>query len=249
MQPPPVDGLELRLAKLWGPLKAKRYLDIKQVDRDLTTVGLMGQLTVDVGAGICIDALRLAKSAGGFCVAVDLQKGSLMQGKQWADEMGVDGGVDFVIGSALDLPIRNAQSGLTVSYSAIDHLPSKELAQQWLDEMSRITLPGGTVVLTTSNRQWPLYVAFRLAGRLLPSFRQELFFRPSELVAMMTKAGLSPRAFDGRGLFYPYAIRGFSLFILAVGKAINYFQRFSCFKALCSRVGYRATRTPLRVPA
>jgi len=237
-----VDDLDVFLTKLWGPLKANRYLDIKKVDRRLTKVSAEDHLAIDVGAGLCLDSIRLAKVSRVFCIAVDLQRSALTQGRSWATELGVSKKLDFVVASALDLPFRNSRADLTVSYSAIDHLPSRESVQRWFDEMSRITRPGGGVVLTTSNRLWLFYPAFQLACHVLPGFRKELFFRPSELVVMMTKAGLRPKAFDGRGLYYPYTRKGFVHISLFMGKLINSFQDLSIFKVLCGRIGFRATK-------
>jgi ubiquinone/menaquinone biosynthesis C-methylase UbiE len=239
-----LENIRALLARLWGPLKANRYLDIKKVDRDLTQLKIGDHLVIDVGAGLCLDSLLLASNPEVSCISVDLQRSALDQGRSWAKELGIRGNIDFIVASALDLPIRDARGDVTVSYSAIDHLPSKKPVQLWFDEMSRVTHHGGHIILTTSNRLWLCYGPFQLASHIIPNFRQELFFRPSELAVNMMKAGLNPEAFDGRGLYYPlpYNTKGFFLLNMILGKFINFFQDFSSFKKFCGRIGYRATK-------
>lgn len=242
--------IEALLSRVSEPYQAKRYLDLKKVDRALTKIATENSIVVDVGAGLCLDLLSLVSHRHVYCVAVDLSKQDLITGKLWAKELDIHTRMDFCVADALNLPFHDERADLVVSYSAIEHLPRRELAQRWINEMSRITCKGGTAVLTTSNKLWPTYALIRIRNRIrkpIEAWRiNEFFFHPYEVEDMIKKAGLCPIAFEGRGLYYYHVIRpcfpGSSRFNSAVEKIINLFQNFSCFKILCGRIGFRAIK-------
>jgi len=238
--------LEALLSKLWDPLEAKRYLNIKKVDRALTKIH-PGNYIADIGAGLCLDILTYMtadRSIKG--VAVDISKKDLVIGRDWAKILGVHNRLDLCIASALNLPFRDERIDLSVSYSAIEHLPKREFAQSWINEMARITRKGGTVVVTTSNKLWPTYIFIRITEFLKHRRSNEFFFHPYEVKAMIERAGFCPVAFCGRGLYYyelfPSILPGSKYINSAVSKIINSLQNFSCFQVICGRIGFRAIK-------
>jgi len=70
-------------------------------------------------------------------------------------------GLDVVLGSATCLPYADASFDLVCSFKVLAHVQDIALA---LEEISRVTRPGGTLALEFYN-PWSLrYVAKRLAG-------------------------------------------------------------------------------------
>jgi ubiquinone/menaquinone biosynthesis C-methylase UbiE len=245
-----IKQIETLLSRVSGPIRAKKYLDLKKVDRELTKIEIENSTFVEVGAGLCLDLLYLTGNHKIYGVAVDLSKQSLTTGKLWAKELGVHAQMDFCVADALNMPFRSGQIDLVASYSAVEHLPKKELAKQWINEMSRITRNEGTVVLTTSNMLWPMYALTKLSNKigigLIASWRtSELFYHPYEVKAMIENAGLCPVSFNGRGLYYYNVLPFFPLTTylnLVILKIINVFQIFSSFRIICGRIGFRAIK-------
>jgi ubiquinone/menaquinone biosynthesis C-methylase UbiE len=241
-----IEEIEALLCRISGPYQAKRYLDIKKVDRALTKVKSEDRILVEVGAGLCLDLLLLVSHHSIYGVAVDISKQALMTGKSWAKELGIHTQMDFCVADALNLPFRDGQADLVTSYSAIEHLPKRELAQKWINEMSRITRKRGTIILTTSNKLWTMHALIHILKRIKGRRINEFFFHPYELKNMVENAGLCPTAFNGRGLYYYHVIPsnfpGTMYFNLAISKIINSFQNFSCFKVVCGRIGFRAIK-------
>lgn len=246
-----IKEIEALLRRLSGPYQAKRYLDLKKVDRELTKIGSKDGVLVDVGASLCLDLLFSVNRYHIYGVAVDLHRQALIIAKSWAKELGIHTRMDFCVADALNLPFRDGQVDIVTSYSSIEHLPKKELAQNWINEMSRIAREGGTIVLTTSNKLWPTYALMRVLNKIgknmIEAWRaHEFFFHPYEVKNMIEKAGLYPTAFDGRGLYYYDVILrnfpGTTYINLAISKIINLFQNLSCFKVICGRIGFRAIK-------
>jgi len=75
-----IKQIEALLSRLFGPIVAKRYLDLKKVDRELTKIKFENGIFVDVGAGLCLDLLFFVGNYPIYGVAVDLSKQSLITG-------------------------------------------------------------------------------------------------------------------------------------------------------------------------
>lgn len=248
-----IKEIEALLRRISGPHYAKTYMDLKKVDRDLTRIEPEDRIIVEAGAGLCLDLLFwVGKYTGLHGVAVDLDKKALTTAKSWAKESSIHCRMDFCLADALRQPLRNGQADVSVSFSSVEHLPERKLAQQWIDEMSRTTREGGTIVLTTSNQLWPSYTILRIFKRISRTWKRarantdELFFHPYDLRNMIEKAGLHPVAFSGRGLYYYNLIRpkfpGVEYLHLGIVKFLNLFQFFSPFHIISGRIGFRAVK-------
>ncbi len=242
--------IEHFLALHWGKEKAKSYLEIKKIDRRLTKISTRN-IVAEIGAGLCLDILSYAKADRSTkYVAVDLKKEDLLTAKKWAKTLGVEDQIDFCVSSALALPLRHNSVDVTISYSAVEHLPKRELTQQWANEMSRITRIGGTATLTTSNKLWPTYLLLQKMNRfkLLKNMKvdDEFFYHPREIQKILEKAGLRSIMFGGKGLYYydlvPPFLPGASYLHQFLSKAINSFENYASFQVLCGRIGFRAVK-------
>lgn len=243
-----IKEIEALLRRISSPHHEETYLDLKKVDRDLTRIKPDDRIIVEAGAGLCLDLLFwLRKYTNLQSLAVDLDKKALTIAKSWAKELGIHSRMDFCLADALHQPLRSGQVDVSVSFSSIEHLPDIKLAQQWVDEMSRITREGGTAVLTTSNQLWPSYRILQIFRRISRAWTiDELFFHPYDLRSMIEKTGLHTVAFGGRGLYYynliPPGFPGAAHLHLGFMKFLNLFQSFSFFSIISGRMGFRAVK-------
>ena len=102
-------------------------------------VPVAGATVVDVGggAGYLTDALR---SAGARVLCVDVDAGEM------AGRGELPAGA--VLGSALDLPLRDASVDICLSSNVLEHVADP---QRMADEMVRVTRRGGLVYLSYTN--------------------------------------------------------------------------------------------------
>jgi len=249
-----IKEIEALLRGISSPHQAKTYLNLKKVDRDLTRIKPKDEVMIESGAGLCLDLLFwVGKKVKLHGLAVDLDKKALKIAKSWSKELGVHSRMDFCLGDAVHQPLRSGQADVSVSFSSIEHLPDRRLAQRWINEMSRITREDGTVVLTTSNRLWPSYTILQILKRVSRAWNiDELFFHPYDLRSMIEKAGLYPVAFGGRGLYYynliPSRFPGAAHLHLGFMKLLNIFQSLSFFSIISGRIGFRAVKKSIAKP-
>ncbi len=57
----------------------------------------------------------------------------------------------FLVGSLLDIPIESGSIDTTFCIASLHHIPSKELREKAVDELLRITKPGGYCIITVWN--------------------------------------------------------------------------------------------------
>lgn len=107
-------------------------------------------LEAGCGTGLVLERLaRVAQEAHGF----DLSPGMVAKARAR--------GLSVSLGSVTAIPFRSNSFDFVCSFKVLAHVPEIELA---LRELSRVTRPGGTLVLEFYN-PWSLrYLAKRLAG-------------------------------------------------------------------------------------
>lgn len=120
-----------------------------------------GQVILDLAAGTGTSSQALARR-GATVVACDLSEGMLEVGRRRYPDL------DFVRGDAMDLPFPdNHFDAVTISYG----LRNVEDPAKALQEMCRVTRPGGTLVVAEFSRPTsPWFRTFYTAylGRVLP---------------------------------------------------------------------------------
>lgn len=99
--------------------------------------------------------------------------------------------LDFQVADGTALPFENHSFDVTISLSTVDHVPGNSNRQRFIDEMARVTRPGGRVVLTVPNR-WSRGYARRakLLGPAEAPRYYEYCFSPREMQRMVRRAGL-----------------------------------------------------------
>jgi ubiquinone/menaquinone biosynthesis C-methylase UbiE len=123
-------------------------------DLEVEVVGPLsiGRRVLEIGCGTGLILERLARHAD-EAVGVDLSPGMLRGARER--------GLDVVMASAGELPFPDAHFDLVCSFKVLAHVPNIGSA---LEEIARVTRPGGQMVLEFYN-PWSLrYLAKRVAG-------------------------------------------------------------------------------------
>ncbi|MET0384402.1 MAG: class I SAM-dependent methyltransferase [Polyangiales bacterium] len=111
-----------------------------------------GRCVLEVGVGTGLILSRLAQHADSAW-GVDVSAGMVSQAKQR--------GLSVVLGSVTDLPFADESFDLVCSFKVLAHVPDIGRA---LREITRVTKPGGQMVLEFYNPLSLRYLAKRIAG-------------------------------------------------------------------------------------
>jgi ubiquinone/menaquinone biosynthesis C-methylase UbiE len=137
----------------------------------------------------------------------------------------------FQVADARKLPFEDASFDIVVSFHAIDHVPSHEDRQAFLDEMARVVKPGGHTIVTTTNVKGLFLHEHNktLASGKTPPYGYAYFFSRKELEGMIRKTGLEPVAFNSEiavHYFYPRRIyRMLNRYLENLGDRIGYLSQ------------------------
>jgi SAM-dependent methyltransferase len=120
------------------------------------------------GLGLIARRARIA-------VGTDLTHGLIRQAKDhYGDRLPV------LQSDAQALPFVDGSFDVVVLFEAIYYLADSE---RFLQECRRVLVPGGTILLSTANREWAGFTSSAMATRYLSA---------SELCALLTRHGFSP---------------------------------------------------------
>ena len=115
--------------------------ELKVLARQLARVG-DGTTVLDVGCGFGLESLRLARlvQPGGRIVGIDKSADFIAEAKRRATEAKLS--IEFEVGDAQSLPFADASFDVARAERVLVYLPKPKRA---LEEMRRVTRPGGTV--------------------------------------------------------------------------------------------------------
>jgi len=116
------------------------------LDKFAAWLGLrQGMTAVDVGCGLCYLGYTYWPyiGKGGKYVGIDHSEKLINDARRASGEWGDDGWVDFMCGSAYDIPLPDNFADLVMCQTLLMHLDDPGKA---LSEMARIARPGGLVV-------------------------------------------------------------------------------------------------------
>ena len=162
-----------------------------------------GQRVLDISTGKGRFAVNLAALAAEV-TALDIAPQMLALAQHAADEHGV--GVQFLQADAEQLPFPDAAFDVALCMEAIMHVPHP---QRLLDEMARVTRPGGKVILSMTNR-WRLNALGEAPGALYRRLglaqqpttpRYMWHYSAPEFKRFFERAGLTIERLHGQGLF------------------------------------------------
>lgn len=107
-----------------------------------------GSPVLEVGCGAGLLSVGLARQ-GLRVHGIDLVEAMVEQAREWAKESGTSDLFSFDVGDVYSLTFDDASFDLVI---AVGVLPWLEGAEQAIQEMVRVTKPGGYIILTTANR-------------------------------------------------------------------------------------------------
>ncbi|MBI2952922.1 MAG: methyltransferase domain-containing protein [Chloroflexi bacterium] len=111
-------------------------------------VEMKGKKVLDVSCGRGILPAYYAKNFGARIVGVDLSPEMIRSSVARAKREGVESQTEFKVANSLDLPFEDCSFDLAVNECAVGLTPDP---QKCLDEMARVTKPGGYVVIHEST--------------------------------------------------------------------------------------------------
>lgn len=159
----------------------------------LSDADIDGTDVLNIGCSFPIDEVLLAHRVRRW-TAIDLGEETISVAAAAAEQQlhpDLFQRLRFQVADATALPFDDASFDVVVSFSTIDHIVDAEGRQRVVNEMARVTKPGGRVVVTVPNR-WNRGYAKRAKffgeEAALDSF--EYCFSPPELKRMVGQAGL-----------------------------------------------------------
>jgi SAM-dependent methyltransferase len=218
-----------RLATDTGPLSDWDYLTTKQLtDAEiLHHAGIDGADVLNMGCHVPLDEIEYAHRVKSW-TATDLGEDTIRAAEETArlhlsDELFER--LRFEVADGTKLPYPDGSFDVTVSFSTVDHVPTPEGRQKFVDEMARVTRPGGRVVLTVPNRWHRGYAKS-------PKPFYEYGFSPPEIRRMVQSTGLEITRFTSSS----------EIPVLAPRLLLSRFQRrplLSIYNRLARELGVR----------
>lgn len=176
------------------------YMTSKQLSDSalLQQAGIGDAEVLNLGCSFPLDEMAFAHRTRRW-VATDLGEETIRVAEEAARRHLADevlAKLSFEVADGTALPYPDESFDVVVSFSTVDHVPSAEGRQRFIDEMGRVTRRGGRVVVTVPNR-WNRGYANRakiLGAERAPTF-YEYCFSPPEIRRMVESAGLTIRRF------------------------------------------------------
>lgn len=233
------------------------YIQASNVDRRLLDcVDLRGKAILNVGCGNHLLSDIHFAVRGATVIGLDYNRKSIEKAKEkleYAKEKHLieDDSIEVEVGDGRELRFEDDSFDIVTSFSAIEHMPSRKDRLKAVEEMARVTKPGGVVVLTGPNI---LNLPTTLMSHKLFK-KQNVFehrYTPGELRRMMTSNGLRIEQFDAETVytidrtFIEHKLPFLKSVPLALFKPIaillRLFNAIPAFKKLGMRIGYRAKK-------
>lgn len=119
-------------------------------------------LVLDAGCGSCSHTVRLAR-CGMRCLGIDFSAFALRRGRDYVRECGLSERIWLARASLLDLPLRDASVPAVLCWGVLMHIPRLERA---VEELARVLVPGGLIVISEANMHSLQYTVIRLLRRV-----------------------------------------------------------------------------------
>ncbi len=129
-----------------------------------------GRRVLDIACGEGYGTAALAHAGAASVVGIDLSEEACAHARRKYN-------VDARAGSAEAIALADGTIDLIVSFETIEHL---DRADRFLDECVRVLAPGGTLIISTPNRE-----VYRAAGEYSPFHQSEL--SEDEFVALLRR--------------------------------------------------------------
>lgn len=154
--PEKVPGMYTRLAPVYEAWA--RLAESRARRRVLALAALRpGEDVLEVATGTGVQLVRLAQgNRGGRTTGVELAPGMVKRTRTRLEQAQLDGRVELIEASALDLPLEEEGFDLVVNSYMLDLLPRDDIPRA-LSEFKRVLRPDGRLVLsnmTVGERRW-----------------------------------------------------------------------------------------------
>ncbi|BCV21588.1 class I SAM-dependent methyltransferase [Moorella sp. Hama-1] len=149
-------------------------------------------LDVGCGTGILIPYLQAAVGPAGRVVALDIAESMLKQ----AQSKGFPANVEFICADVMEIPFPAATFDEVICNSAFPHFPRKLEA---LNEMARVTKPGGRVIICHPAAREAINHLHRSIGGVVAG---DQIPPRTEMEALLAAAGLVNIEVNGGPDFY-----------------------------------------------
>lgn len=170
----------------------------RTVERKLLPWGLadlnLGDNVLEIGPGFGATTRVLARHGGSLTV-VELSAGYCKRLRQTLPD-----GVEIVQADATDMPFGDDRFSGVVCFTMLHHVPSRELQDRLLGEVSRVLRPGGVFAGTDSLGTGRAFKLLHVHDTLVP-------VSPNELPARLERAGLVEPSVDARGRSFRFHAR------------------------------------------
>jgi 2-polyprenyl-6-hydroxyphenyl methylase/3-demethylubiquinone-9 3-methyltransferase len=148
------------------------------------------QLFLDIGCGGGLATEAMARH-GHRMIGLDISPRSIETARRHAQEEGVSN-VEYVVGSALELPFPDYHFDGVVMSDVIEHIHDLPAL---VKEINRVLKPGGVFTFDTINRTWKSYILNRILQSsilmsIMPPHTHDyrLFTTPAELTELLAPA-------------------------------------------------------------
>lgn len=130
-----------------------------------------GQRVLDIGSGLGLPAIRLARATGAEVVGISTSAGHVALANDRARDEGLAGRVRFAQADALELPFPAESFDAAIAIESFIHLP-REVAYQ---QLHRVLRPGGVLVVEDHYAAGPATAA---TDALIAALRQLIVLSP-----------------------------------------------------------------------
>jgi ubiquinone/menaquinone biosynthesis C-methylase UbiE len=170
----------------------------RSVERELVPWGLngvdLGEDVLEIGPGFGATTRVLARRPGSLTV-VELSESYCERLRRT-----LDGDVEIVQADATAMPFADGRFSGVVCFTMLHHVPSPELQDRLLGEVSRVLRPGGVFAGTDNLGTGPAFKALHVRDTLVP-------IDPGGLAARLEQAGLVEPSVDVGGRSFRFSAR------------------------------------------
>jgi ubiquinone/menaquinone biosynthesis C-methylase UbiE len=194
-----------------------------------------GATFLDAGCGPCAHSVRLARR-GLNVHAVDFSESALAMARAYVESRGLDGKITLAKESLLAFSFPSESFDYVLCWGVLMHVPEVERA---VKELARVIKPGGSLIISESNRYSLEAVVLRNLKRLMGKEKAEVKEKPQGVEYWKNKDGaaLVTRQADVSWLIRSFEASGLKLNSRVAGQFSESYTRASAesFKNLVHR--------------
>ena len=148
-----------------------RFEKLAYLPKIVNFAGYAGKSVLDVGCGVGNDLSRFARG-GALVTGIDLAPHSIELARANFAQRGLNGHFQVMNGEALDFPDNSFD--LVYCHTVLHFTPNP---QRMIDEIYRVTKPGGAAILMTVNRKSWLNAMHRVAKIEIDHLDSPVFYK------------------------------------------------------------------------